>query len=422
MDDNVVLHIKSEDGSSSHIFPAGGGGGGESSSAHHHHHHGLNDGHNNDHDPPTLHNNNNNNQNDDDPLPAAVPPDAAHNGGTITARANVKDDCSDLTDTNPEEGEEQTPKSFPQKLMDILSDESHSDIISWLPHGTGFTIHKKKTFANEVLPQYFKAAKFTSFTRKLNRWGFTRVPRGPETGAYFHKMFRRDKPELCLQMTSNSGNKYQSNPLQQTHLLPSMVGTAPGGGAMMMYQQQQMMQLQQQQQQQQQQQNQTPGGAPPPVMPMPGMPMMAMGMPLQQQQPPQQQQQQQQPMQQQQHPHQQQQQQPQPHQQQQQQQQLLLPQPQQHQQPQQAPQRHQQQQHQQHQQPTTPPPSNNSANNSTSMDPLQTNSTVADMNALMAPPATPPSGAEAITDVHNKDVVDDNDPSGGGVQDPVSTL
>uniref|UniRef100_A0A7S3L5V8 HSF-type DNA-binding domain-containing protein n=1 Tax=Amphora coffeiformis TaxID=265554 RepID=A0A7S3L5V8_9STRA len=135
---------------------------------------------------------------------------------------NAKDDCSDLTDNN-HETDEQAPKSFPQKLMDILSDEVHADIISWLPHGTGFQIHKKKTFAAEILPKHFKASKFTSFTRKLNRWGFTRVPRGPETGAYFHKLFRRDQPHLCSSMTSNSGNKYQANPMQQ-QLLPNIPG------------------------------------------------------------------------------------------------------------------------------------------------------------------------------------------------------
>jgi hypothetical protein len=57
----------------------------------------------------------------------------------------------------------------------------------------------------------------------LNRWGFARAPRGPETGAYYHKLFHRDKPELCTQMTSNSGNKYQSAPMQ-SHLLPAMPG------------------------------------------------------------------------------------------------------------------------------------------------------------------------------------------------------
>ena len=159
------------------------------------------------------------------------------------------------------------------QLLDILSNEAHADVISWLPHGTGFQIHKKKTFAagtfhtnmdlsflpaclpfhlvlllmtgfsffknifTEILPIYFKASKFTSFTRKLNRWGFTRVPRGPETGAYFHKLFRRDKPELCLQMTSNSGNKYQAHPMMMNpavalhHPPPSLLmpGMMPPG-------------------------------------------------------------------------------------------------------------------------------------------------------------------------------------------------
>jgi hypothetical protein len=180
---------------------------------------------------------------------------------------------------------------FPQ-LMDILSEEGQAEIISWLPHGNGFIIHKKKTFANEMLPKYFKASKFTSFTRKLNRWGFSRVPRGPETGAYFHKLFRRDKPTLCMQMTSNSGNKYQNNPLQQ-HLLPNVPGGMMQGGmpgvaypfmpgmmpqgnltpqqqqAMWQQQMQHMMQMQQmhmmqmQQQQRGQQQPPTPQQQPP---------------------------------------------------------------------------------------------------------------------------------------------------------------
>ncbi len=49
--------------------------------------------------------------------------------------------------------------------------------------------------------RYFKQSKFTSFTRKLNRWGFERVARGPETGAYYHPLFQRNNLRLCLQMT-----------------------------------------------------------------------------------------------------------------------------------------------------------------------------------------------------------------------------
>jgi len=78
-------------------------------------------------------------------------------------------------------------KNYSQ-LMEILSDETHSEIITWLPHGKAFIIYQKKKFANEVLPRYFKQSKYTSFTRKLNRWGFIRVTRGPETGAYYHNV------------------------------------------------------------------------------------------------------------------------------------------------------------------------------------------------------------------------------------------
>ncbi|KAL7445317.1 hypothetical protein ACHAXH_007791 [Discostella pseudostelligera] len=72
--------------------------------------------------------------------------------------------------------------------MKILSNSSLSEIITWLPHGKGFILLQKKRFAEEVLPLCFKQSKFASFTRKLNRWGFVRVTRGPEMGAYYHKV------------------------------------------------------------------------------------------------------------------------------------------------------------------------------------------------------------------------------------------
>ena len=107
--------------------------------------------------------------------------------------------------------------------MEILSNEEDSDTISWLPHGRSFIIYKKKKFAAQVLPKYFKATKFTSFTRKLNRWGFTRVTRGPEMGSYYHKLFLRDDPSLCLRMSSHSSSKFQ----EQQQLMPAPM--APGG-------------------------------------------------------------------------------------------------------------------------------------------------------------------------------------------------
>mmetsp|Transcript_9675 Transcript_9675/g.10747 ORF Transcript_9675/g.10747 Transcript_9675/m.10747 type:complete len:302 (+) Transcript_9675:131-1036(+) len=103
-----------------------------------------------------------------------------------------------------EDLEEEIPMSFPQRLMEILSNEEHADVIAWLPHGKGFIMYKKKKLAAQVLPKYFKQSKFTSFTRKLNRWGFVRVTRGPETGAYYHQFFQRGNLRLCMQMSCQS--------------------------------------------------------------------------------------------------------------------------------------------------------------------------------------------------------------------------
>jgi len=96
------------------------------------------------------------------------------------------------------------PLTFPQKLMEVLSDPKVSSAITWLPHGKGFVILQKRKFACEVMPLYFKHSKFTSFTRKLNRWGFSRVSRGPEMGAYYHKLFQRGNCLLCMQMHCQS--------------------------------------------------------------------------------------------------------------------------------------------------------------------------------------------------------------------------
>jgi HSF-type DNA-binding len=65
--------------------------------------------------------------------------------------------------------------------MEILDDPDNADVLSWLHHGRGFVIYRKKAFEQRLLPKYFsKQSKYSSFTRKLNRWGFSRVTRGPE--------------------------------------------------------------------------------------------------------------------------------------------------------------------------------------------------------------------------------------------------
>lgn len=92
-------------------------------------------------------------------------------------------------------------KIFPQRLMEILSEEDNQDAICWLPHGRAFIVRDRNLFADKVMPKYFsRHAKYSSFTRKLNRWNFVRVSSGPELGAYYHEFFLRDKPILASQM------------------------------------------------------------------------------------------------------------------------------------------------------------------------------------------------------------------------------
>jgi len=94
--------------------------------------------------------------------------------------------------------------NFAQKLFEILEDPGNTDIIKWLPGGKGWIMMDKKRFAEEVLPVYFKQTQFTSFTRKLSRWKFNRVPKGPYMGAYYHKFFRKDRKYLCILMSCNN--------------------------------------------------------------------------------------------------------------------------------------------------------------------------------------------------------------------------
>lgn len=94
---------------------------------------------------------------------------------------------------------------FPLRLHDIVSDKATDDIIRWLPSGKAFIIADKKRFAAEILPQCFlQQCQFTSFTRKLTRWRFNRVPRGPLIGAYYHDLFVKGCRDMCYHMTCKS--------------------------------------------------------------------------------------------------------------------------------------------------------------------------------------------------------------------------
>ena len=90
---------------------------------------------------------------------------------------------------------------FPEKLMEMLSNETESQtVVGWLPHGRAFIVRKPKAFTSEIMPKYFRQTKLTSFQRQLNLYGFRRITQGADAGAYYHELFLRGRPQLCMRM------------------------------------------------------------------------------------------------------------------------------------------------------------------------------------------------------------------------------
>ena len=94
--------------------------------------------------------------------------------------------------------------------MKVLSDKRNADIITWMPSGKSFSILKPKLFVAQILPAEFKTAKFSSFTRKLHRWGFMRHYRGEEAGAYYHQDFQKGNLELVEKMACHRAQPTKS--------------------------------------------------------------------------------------------------------------------------------------------------------------------------------------------------------------------
>ena len=107
--------------------------------------------------------------------------------------------------------------------MTILNEGSHSDVFEWLPDGNGFVVKDKKKCLDEVLSVYFGISKYPSFTRRLKRWEFIHHQQGHKTACYFHPLFRKRNPTLCLDMRCNPQKKYCKNGHKEssTQLNPS---------------------------------------------------------------------------------------------------------------------------------------------------------------------------------------------------------
>ena len=101
-----------------------------------------------------------------------------------------------------------------------MINECDNAIAEWTPEGDKFVVKDKEVFAAKIIPQYYDHNNYSSFTRQLNFYGFTReqsmtikvsdlssMAVGQET--FHHKDFQRGRPELLknLQRRSTGDSK-----------------------------------------------------------------------------------------------------------------------------------------------------------------------------------------------------------------------
>ena len=91
-------------------------------------------------------------------MPIATP---AANVNSIPKRKKEKDDV------------------FPHQLYRLLENVHtigyNAELpITWLPHGRAFVVKDTDAFVREVMPRFWTATKFRSFTKQLSLWGYKR--------------------------------------------------------------------------------------------------------------------------------------------------------------------------------------------------------------------------------------------------------
>mmetsp|Transcript_18068 Transcript_18068/g.32564 ORF Transcript_18068/g.32564 Transcript_18068/m.32564 type:complete len:425 (+) Transcript_18068:327-1601(+) len=125
---------------------------------------------------------------------------------------------SDDSDCEEDEAGKRKPcttQTFPMKLHSVLEQiekDGYGDVVGWQPHGRCFCIRKTKEFVEYIMPTYFRQGKLTSFQRQLNLYGFARLTRGKDAGAYYHELFLRGKSSLVKRMkrTKIKGTKFKA--------------------------------------------------------------------------------------------------------------------------------------------------------------------------------------------------------------------
>jgi hypothetical protein len=111
------------------------------------------------------------------------------------------------------------PKAnFAVKLHSILDNRNWNKVVTWLTSGKSFCIMDREEFTRKILSKYFRETKFESFSRRVKRWGFRKVSTtGTKQDIYYHDLFQRDRPDLCVLMNGRAGQKIKNDRSDTTH-------------------------------------------------------------------------------------------------------------------------------------------------------------------------------------------------------------
>eukprot|EP00571_Detonula_confervacea_P002037 CAMPEP_0172322958 /NCGR_PEP_ID=MMETSP1058-20130122/47429_1 /TAXON_ID=83371 /ORGANISM="Detonula confervacea, Strain CCMP 353" /LENGTH=460 /DNA_ID=CAMNT_0013038837 /DNA_START=157 /DNA_END=1539 /DNA_ORIENTATION=+ len=126
--------------------------------------------------------------------------------------SQVEVSSDDEASTAPGDDKKQSrlQPNFPAKLHAIVSNPNYQHIICWQPHGRSWKIVDKHLLSTVICPKHFAHAKFESFNRSVNGWGFKRLLNpGPDCKSYYHECFLRGRPELTklMQRLVNPGKR-----------------------------------------------------------------------------------------------------------------------------------------------------------------------------------------------------------------------
>lgn len=96
---------------------------------------------------------------------------------------------------------------FLNRLMEMLSDSKHHEVVSWSEDGSIIDIKDDRAFVNEVLPLHFKHCSMPNFVRQLNMYDFKKVKRPCSIIGYKNPLFNRDHKGLISKISRKGSNQ-----------------------------------------------------------------------------------------------------------------------------------------------------------------------------------------------------------------------